>query len=189
MRQIFPAARLTVIHLVRNPAAAINGLIDGWLDRGFFSHRLASPGPIAIHGYSDQSWGENWWNFDLPPSWESVMRRPLPSVCAFQWCSAHRAILQDVHSDNVRYIRVYAEELMFNRHERTTCIYQVLKEIGADPGAARHPRAPLTMATVHPRAGRWHKRNASLRQVLQSPDIQGMATQLGYSSSPDARWI
>ena len=37
LAQTFPNARSRVIHLTRNPAAAVNGLRDGWLHSGFFS--------------------------------------------------------------------------------------------------------------------------------------------------------
>ena len=92
LRAVFPLARFTVVHLTRAPAASINGLYDGWLDRGFFSHRF--PDRLAIPDYSDTAdWARSWWNFDLPPGWQEYTTRPLAEVCALQWRSVHEHIL------------------------------------------------------------------------------------------------
>ncbi|MBW3644267.1 MAG: sulfotransferase, partial [Actinobacteria bacterium] len=57
LRSLFPAARLRVVHLTRNPAASINGLVDGWHHRGFFNCRVGRR--LAIRGYTDRypEWG------------------------------------------------------------------------------------------------------------------------------------
>ncbi|MDP9071610.1 MAG: sulfotransferase [Actinomycetota bacterium] len=68
LRSLFPAARFRVVHLTRNPAASVNGLIDGWLHHGFFN--MAVDEPLAIAGYTDAFplWGDRWWCYDFPPA-------------------------------------------------------------------------------------------------------------------------
>jgi hypothetical protein len=62
LRALFPKARFRVLHLVRHPAEAINGLVDGWLYHGFFAQNL--PGRLRIGGYSDV---EGWPNSRAAP--------------------------------------------------------------------------------------------------------------------------
>ena len=68
IEKIFPNANIRIIHLVRNPAATTNGIYDGWLHRGFFSHNLLpyfnennDLKKLSIKGYSDVfSFGNHW---------------------------------------------------------------------------------------------------------------------------------
>ncbi len=92
-RSVLPHTRVDLLHLRRNVAASVNGLFDGWRHRGFHAHRVA--GALAIAGYSDQrAEGRDWWKFDLPPGWTALRQAPLQAVCAFQWRSAHQALLE-----------------------------------------------------------------------------------------------
>jgi hypothetical protein len=186
LRELFPAAHMTVVHLVRNPAAAVNGLIDGWLDRGFFTHRLGDLSPLNIDGYSHLPWGRQWWNFDLPPGWSGVAERPLPEVCAYQWCAAHQAILADARVADA-YIRVCAEDLTYGKTRRLNAVGQVIRQLGltAPPVPMRPER--FVMMTVRPRPGRWRTRGSQLRPVLETPAVRSMAERLGYQTS--SRWI
>jgi len=186
MRELFPAAELTVVHLVRNPAAAVNGLMDGWLHRGFFSHDLDDSCRLRIDGYSHLPWGGRWWNFDLPPRWTEVVERPLPEVCAFQWCAAHDAILASTTVAD-RYLRLRAEDLMAGGARRHGAIGQVIEELGlAAPSAATGAERVVAM-TERPRPGRWRARAALLRPALESPAVQAMVERLGYQSR--SGWI
>jgi hypothetical protein len=51
LRRLLPRARFRILHLTRNAAASINGLLDGWRHHGFYSHRLSAR--LNIAGYSD----------------------------------------------------------------------------------------------------------------------------------------
>ena len=111
VRALFPNARVSVLHLARNPAAAINGLYDGWRHRGFHAHRM--PSPLAIEGYADATSDNRWWwKLDLPPGWTAYTGADLLGVCAFQWRSTHRAILNDASCGGPDYLRVRFEDLI-----------------------------------------------------------------------------
>ena len=112
LRRLFRNARLRVLHLVRNPAACVNGLLDGWLYRGFHAHYI--PGGLHIAGYCDRGPAaeQRWWKFDLPPGWQEWTCRPLEEVCAFQWRAAHQAILEFVAAEPVDYFRLRYEDLV-----------------------------------------------------------------------------
>ena len=102
LRAFFANQRLRIIHLKREPAAAINGLYDGWrYPRGFHAHRIPSCrpqpceelGPHPVEGY---------WKYDLPPGWENLQQGLLVEICAFQWHSAHRHIIASDVGDGKR---------------------------------------------------------------------------------------
>ncbi len=111
LRALFPRTRVRVLHLTRNPAASVNGLIDGWRHPGF--HNVDVGERLDIAGYSDAvPGGTTWWKFDVPPEWHSVRFATLPEVCALQWCSAHEAVLADVERHSPDYLRVRYEDLV-----------------------------------------------------------------------------
>lgn len=190
LRGFFSEARFRILHLTRNAAASINGLMDGWRHRGFFSHRL--PVTLEISGYSDSEgdWARHWWKFDLPPGWEALTARPLPEVCAFQWRSAHQAVLEFVERSGCDSRRLRFEDFI-DPAGREAWARRLLDWLG--PGAmATGPavlteRLPVTMATEPPRPRRWQGRAELLRPVLESEAILRTMERLDYEREP-ASW-
>lgn len=194
LRQLFPQAHFQIIHLTRNPAATINGLISGWLHWGFFSHNLASLSrELEIRGYSDRfSWGRWWWNFDLPPGWQDFIDAPLERVCAHQWSSAHRHILafKNAHTD-VDYLRVSFEDFIQGPEICRSALEQITDFLSIKPlpvsfnCLADNP----IMATEPPRPGRWRQRERLILPVLNDPQVCSIARQLGYDPERRLEWI
>ncbi len=173
LRTLFPNAEFKIIHLIRNPAASINGLYDGWLDRGFYSYNLANyDHRLAIPGYSDRySWGQYWWNFDLPPKWEELANIPLEYVCGFQWLSSHKAIIN-------------------NRRCETMDL--ILRFIGIDMDAGLQSiiqQLPVVMPTKPPTINRWLARKEVLLPVLAQTPMKEMLHELGYTLTQFERAI
>lgn len=184
---IFPNAKFRVLHLVRNPAASVNGLIDGWQHRGFFSRELSETTGLRVAGYSHLPWGRHWWNFDLPPAWTSLVDKPLPEVCAAQWRSAHESILQSLAIASVPFLRLRAEDLQCVSR-RGQLIRRTLRFAGVAPiDRGTDPVTPI-MPTAPPRPGRWRDRAISLAPALAEPRTVEIARQLGYGGSPDQDW-
>ncbi len=186
LRALFPAARLRVIHLTRNPAASVNGLIDGWLHHGFFN--VAVDTPLAIAGYTDAfpHWGGRWWCYDFPPAWRQLTSVPLPEVCAEQWRSHHQAVVDFLAGAGVESVRVRFEDVVGRRGR------EVLTELGEWLGlpslaAASGDSLPPVMATAPPRRRRWQRRAETLEGVLAAPRIRDMAARLGYEDP--ATWV
>lgn len=184
LRGLFPDARLRIIHLTRNPAAAINGLIDGWLHHGFFSHNLAGRTALTIDGYAGW-WAGSWWNFDLPPGWRCLVTQPLAKVCGAQWAAAHDAILASLPGQDAQIIRVRAEEVLDAR--RRPCVVAQLLEFCAVRPAAPS-RARIVLATEYPKPARWHARAPQLEPVLADPVIRECSCRLGYGPLPATDW-
>ena len=187
LRALFPHARLRVLHLTRNPAASINGLYDGWRHRGFHAHRM--PEPLDIAGYTDvRPQDRMWWKFDLPPGWSAYTAAPLPQVCAFQWRTCHRWIL-DALGVADDHLRLRFEDLIGPPAVRQAAFGRLAGWLGipAEPlrRVADEGVAPMS-ATVPPAPGRWRQR-ASLIGTALDERVRSVAEELGYGA--DDEWI
>ena len=181
----FPHARLRVIHLTRNPAAAVNGLRDGWRHRGFFSCR--SDVGLSMDGYSDEfpAWGDRWWSYDVPPRWREWTDRPLVDVCAFQWRAAHRATLDATAGIDVH--RIAFEDVAGAPERRWQAMTALCEWLGVDPlPVVGTDTLPVVMPTAPPRPRRWAENAAVLEPVLQDGPTLDLAAELGYSRDPAA---
>lgn len=184
----FPAARVRHIHLTRNVAASVNGLVDGWQHRGFHSH--AAPGGLSIGGYSDTvPGGADWWKFDLPPGWTDWRAAPLPQVCAFQWRSAHLALLETISRADEPPPRLRFEAFLTHP---AGAIEGLLPWLGAalrQGGAAMLSGAlPAVMSTHQPRFRRWFARADLLDDVLRDRRNLEVMDRLGYDPDPRS-WL
>jgi hypothetical protein len=202
IKALLPNARIKIIYLTRNPAASINGLYDGWLHRGFFSHNLkcslanvnnSFSKSLNIRGYSDRyEWRRWWWKYDLPSGWLDYTQSPLEEVCAFQWISANRALQEYLNKSKKQYLQVKYENIINNLESRNEEISKILKFIGISPSAANQlnlGRSPVIQATKAPKAYRWKKRINMLTPLLNNPVIIKMSSQLGYKKDRIKEWL
>lgn len=190
LRALFPHARMRVLHLTRNPAASINGLYDGWLHHGFHAHRMDRPLRIERYGVDrpEDSW---WWKFDLPPGWQDYTDAPLPDVCALQWRSCHRAILDHVAAYHLPYLRVRFEDLVHSPQRRAGVLAWITDWLGVpmdEPlrDIARDGLREPVSATVAPRPGRWRRRAEVVRAAIGPTELT-LAEELGYAD--DDSWV
>ncbi|MCM4083545.1 sulfotransferase [Paractinoplanes hotanensis] len=190
LRALFPNARTWVLHLTRNPAASINGLYDGWLHHGFHAHRMERPLSIQSYGV-DRPEDRWWWKFDLPPGWQEYTGATLPCVCALQWRSCHRAILEYVAGSGLPYLRVHFEDLMHSPQRRAAVLAGITGWLGVPMDEAlreiaRHGLREPVAATVPPGLGRWRRR-AEMVQAAVGPQELELAEELGYAD--DDVWV
>jgi hypothetical protein len=184
LRALFPNARITVLHLTRNPGAAVNGLFDGWRYHGFHAHRMSQE--LKITGYADELPDDRWWwKFDLPPGWQEYTQAPLTRVCAFQWRSAHRAILRDTEAGGLDHLRIRFEDLIAGRDSRVRVMSRVARWLGVpfDDGFRRAVLdgiAPVA-ATASPALRRWVPRAGIIRDSIDD-ETHAVAEELGYGS-------
>jgi len=181
LRDLFPRARLRVVHLTRNPAASVNGLMDGWRHHGFATAPV--PGRLRIAGYSDVvPGGDRWWCFDIPPDWADWADRPLAQVCAHQWAATHAAALDGAAALGLEVHRLPFEALVGPPAQRRPVLDDLAAFLAVDPRALREVAGgelPVVMATAPPRPGRWRAREAELTAALATPEAQTMAERLG----------
>ena len=185
LRRMFPHAEISVLHLTRNPAASINGLYDGWLDRGFYSYRVATGERLQIAGYSERAdFATQWWNFDLPPTWRETLTSPLAEVCAHQWAGAHSHILNSIDSVADRKMTVRLEDLLSPgaSHESWPRVFAFAGLVAPDVSST-----PVVMATSTPNPGRWRRRAKILTDALETPLVHDVQRDLGYGRC-DETW-
>ena len=197
--KLFPNADIRIIHLVRNPAATINGIFDGWHHRGFFSHNLehsfdgGDTEKLDIKGYSDiYPFGGNWWNFDLPAGWQEFASRELVEVCAFQWRSANSEILDNLAQGHRPSRRVHFEDIISSNASRRGEFERMLDFMGlpADQvGTLGLESLPVVQSTLPPQLYRWKKREDMIARVLAAPQIRDMAATFGYHTENMDSWL
>jgi len=194
LKKLFPKSEFKIVHLTRNPAATINGLYDGWLDRGFFSHNLKGVACLSISGYTDiGDWGKYWWNYDLPPDWERMTGQPLEYVCGFQWHSAHVAILESLAQEGqTNALKVRFEDLLSSTHRRRLTISKILRFIGIEFDRSLQSiveKIPVVMATTSPSKRRWVSRKDMIWPVVTQKPIVELARSLGYPTEEEDKWL
>jgi len=200
IEKIFPDADIRIIHLARNPAATTNGLYDGWLHRGFFSHNLlphfesnSDLKELRIKGYSDiYPFGSTWWNFDLPEGWQRVADKDLVDVCAFQWYSANAEILKYRSGGDRKFCMVRFEDIIRTVGSRTEEFEKMLDFmcIPADHASSLQlDDLPVVQSTLPPQLYRWKKRKDMIARVLDEPNILEMSEQLGYRAESMEEWL
>lgn len=189
LRRLFPEADFKVIHLSRNPAASINGLYDGWRDRGFYSYSLEAEGAsLDIRGYSELGpHSQQWWNFDLPPNWASLTAAPLEAVCAAQWSQAQLAILGSLSdSDFSHVLRVRFEDLV-DQSLRNHTLHRIQHFCGL-PESEAGTAFPTVMASLLPRPGRWRQRQELIDPYLANDQVHELCRVLGYPLQNRESW-
>jgi len=187
IKNLYRNAEIKIIHLTRNPAATINGLMDGWLHHGFFSFFLPEI-ELEIDGYSkpNGTWhGKHFWNFDMPNNWLNLIDKPLVDVCAEQWFQAHKAILNSWYPEYKDNLLIVKLEDFLNEDSRE----RVIKDVELFLNSGRMTKLskggkdelPHVMATKKPRPQRWRDREDVIIDCLSSnPHIEDTAYQLGY---------
>jgi hypothetical protein len=190
LRALFAPARVRLLHLTRNPAAAVNGLIDGWHHRGFFTTTV--PGELDIAGYSDTyPWGRRWWKYDVPPTWQRLVAAPLPVVAAQQWRTAHEAVLGHVAATDVDVLRVRYEDVVGTREQRVAVGSRLAAFLGTDEAATVDAVVTGTrpvMATRPPAQRRWSRSDHDLAPALGDPEVWETAVALDYEVD-ERLWI
>lgn len=185
---LFPNARIRIVHLTRNPAAAINGLYDGWLYNGFHAHRMEDP--LGIIDYGSCGDRRLWWKFDLPPGWREYTHSPLVDVCAFQWRMSHQTILADLDNGDIECLRIRFEDLISGGNTRVRTFAKLCDWLGIDlssplESVVRKGIEPIS-ATRVPSLGRWHHRADKILPAINE-QARTVAVRLGYGNSDS--WI
>lgn len=203
IRSLIPNANIKIIYLVRNPAASINGLYDGWLYRGFFSHNLKTffdknkkslgLDMLKISGYSDKyEWGKWWWNYDLPCGWQEYVHSKLEEACGFQWYSANMAIREYLNQSQKQHCLVRYENIIRSLESRKEEIGKIIDFIGIDDGVKKQlelDNLSIVQATEAPQPYRWKKRRDILLPVINNSKIDELAALFGYNKKNIEEWF
>jgi hypothetical protein len=140
--QVFPGA--LYLYLYREPEPSISSMMEAWKSGRWVTYpRL-------------RGWRGPAWSLLLPPGYSEMSGHPLAEICAFQWESANRIILDDL------------ETLPNNRW--TTCTYD---ELVCDPEALIHRICDFAELEVDSRLKQRISGNLPLSRFTHTPpDLQ-----------------
>jgi hypothetical protein len=177
LQALFPDA--SFVFLRRDGRAVVSSLMTGWRSGPRFGRGMVPPIPLSIDGY-----GGTTWKFLLPPGWEDYAQgRSLAEVCAFQWTSANRSVLDAKELvDPGRWVEVSYEEMTGAPRETAE---RVLGALGLSPApealryAEELDRHVTKKAVTPPRRDKWREENGpDIERIL--PAIEPMMRRLGY---------
>ena len=164
LNALFPDALF--IHLVRDPKENLSSIMDAWRSRRFVTY----PTLGTVNGP---------WSLLLPPGWRDQLNSPLEAVAAFQWCAAHRHILDDLRTlAPGRHVTVNAAELLQNPRALVDKLFEFIG-LPVDPRFADYLAQPLPLSEhtlTPPQADKWRCNDAALARAW--PQVEAMVVEL-----------
>ena len=124
----------------------------------------------------------HWWNFDNPPGWTDYIEQPLERVCAFQWWSANRHVIDAIASGAIdrhmviKYENLLNQDSLKNELARAFDFAGLPKEVVLDGFKAPAP----VMAVNPPGAGKWIRRAEVILPAIHDTKIAAVARSLDY---------
>jgi len=159
IKKLFPQANFKFIHLTRNVAATINGLIDGWKsDKAFFAHDVSNETQLDIEDYEISN---KWWKFDLPPDWREFTNSELEHVCINQWIQAHSHILNSIEKQDSLYTLKFEDFV----EDPQNVINDVTRFLNISKISIEE--FPTIMATSQPEQQRWKRKQNIIENVIK----------------------
>lgn len=175
LHELFTGWDVRELHLTRNPLASVNGLINGWEHRSFWQHDLRP------HGCPRPDW-----NFDLCEGWAELAAGGLTELAARQWSDPHRRILRHARDP----VRLRFEDFQRGGAARHALMDQAAAAAGLSFHGRREaidwPRA--VNSTSAPAPAKWLRERPELRALLALPEVEEVATQLGYHVGDADLW-
>jgi hypothetical protein len=166
-KRFFENQRLKILHLKRDAQSSINGLLDGWrYERGFHAHFLE-----GFELKDEPQIPTGTWKYDLPPHFSDFLSGTLPEICAFQWNTAHRSILENRHiADD--YLSLWFQDIVEHKDSTIKTLWDWLKvsRVLVEPISPIRGM-PLVMATCAPRERRWFEKKIIIEEMTQAPKI------------------
>ena len=166
MEKVFPGA--LYIFLFRDVRANLSSMMEAWRARRWITYPKL-PG-----------WKGPPWSLLLPPGWQNLNGRPLQEICAFQWRSANRIVLEDLQKiPRQRWTTVNYQSLL---DEPQATIEALCRFAGLETDERLLSRLqkplPLSRYThTRPAADKWRKNGREIESVLDS--LCGLEAQLG----------
>ena len=174
---LFPDAHF--VYVKRSPGDNIHSLIEGWGKAEEFatwSHEL--PSPIAVEGGRYKRWC-----FFLAEGWRDYVNASIEDVCAFQYLSMNRAIIDAGKAiPPAQWTEIVYEDLLQDpvqgfRRAFEACDLQFTEEL------ERHCKGVLATpynAFSEIRADKWRDQPNRERISRVLPRLAGLATEMGY---------
>lgn len=165
------------IFLKRDGKSNISSLIEGW-KRPTEYLRVPRPAiPLNIKGDNYRKW-----RYVLPPGWENYTDKTLEEVCAFQWISSNKAVIEELRAiETNRQFSISYEELISDTSKtiEKVCDFVEIPYEGGIKRFAQNPPVVSTPKDEKPKEDKWKKNENLIRNIY--PMIEPMMNQLGYN--------
>ncbi len=168
--RIFPDA--LYIYLFRDVRANLSSMMEAWRSDNWKTY------PRLV------GWNGPPWSLLLPPGWSAMNGKTIAEICAFQWQSANRTILDDLKGlDQDRWIAVSYENLL---NDPQATIERLCRFTGFEIDERMRTRlsAPLPLSRythTSPSSDKWRKNETEILSVLKSVALlEGELSGLGY---------
>lgn len=167
---LFPDAR--ILFLTRDGRDNVHSLMEGWRQRHLF------PGyqtPVPVTGVG-QTRGR--WAFTLIPGWQTLVGRPLEEICAHQWVTCNRFVLDYAASpDALPALAIRYEALIA---DPTGSLDRIARFLDLSPERIPAYRNPLPEVNVvsAPGSEKWRREREAIAHVEHV--LMPMMARLGY---------
>ena len=170
IERVFPDA--LYVFLFRDVRANLSSMMEAWRAKRWVTYPQL------------RGWDGPPWSLLLPPGWPSLRGRPLEEICAFQWASANRFILDDLQAVSPeRWTAIDYQSLL---DDPARIIKKLCTFAGLDLDEHLQSRVskplPLSRLTqTAPQAEKWRKNEAEIGSVLPLlADVEERLKPLGY---------
>lgn len=170
MEKVFPNA--LYIFLLRDVRANLSSMMEAWRARRWVTYPQL------------RGWQGPPWSLLLPPGWQALNGRTLEEICAFQWHSANRIVLEDLQKIPAqRWITVNYQSLL-DEPQATIERLCGFAGLAMDERLRNRLQKPLPWSRLthtRPAADKWRKNEREIESVLNSLGaIEARLQLIGY---------
>jgi len=155
MEAVFPDA--LYIYLFRDVRSNLSSMMEAWRSRRWVTYPNL------------QGWMGPPWSLLLPPGWKQLNGKALEEICAFQWESANRIVLDDLQQiPRDRWTTVNYQSLL-DDPESTTVRLCDFTGLEVDEHLSKRLQKPLPLSRLthtRPAADKWRKNEREIESVL-----------------------
>jgi hypothetical protein len=177
LRTLFPDA--CFVYVKRSPGDNLNSLIEGWgKPEEFATWSDSMPAKVDIESRYHK------WCFFLAEGWREYLSRPIEDVCAFQYRSINRAILNErAQVPPSSWVEVFYEDLLRNPAASFRRVFESCG-LAFDAGLERHCADVLGRpynAFSEIRLDKWKDSANRARIERALPQVAEVAADMGYT--------
>ncbi len=177
LRTLFPDA--CFVYVKRGPGDNLNSLIEGWgKPEEFATWSDAVPVAVDIEGRYRK------WCFFLAEGWREYLSRPIEDVCAFQYRSINRAILDErANIAPEQWIEIFYEDFLRDPVENFRRVFGACG-LRFDAHLEQHCASVLGRpynAFSEIRLDKWKDSPNRARIERALPQVEGVASDMGYA--------
>jgi len=170
MERVFPNA--FYIFLLRDVRANLSSMMEAWRALRWVTYPQL------------RGWQGPPWSLLLPPGWQELNGRTLEEICAFQWHSANRIVLEDLQKiPRQRWTTVNYQSLL-DEPEATIERLCGFAGLAMDERLRNRLQKPLPLSRLthtRPAVDKWRKNKREIESVLNSlGDIEARLQLIGY---------